>query len=121
MEKNWHSSIRRKDSEFQVCLSSCCLHALARQDNPVWHSLPLTSATPGCHISWLLLLPRPVPRPSGSEYKIDASYLSPNVNLASRLEAATKQFGVDILLSQDFVDCLSPRVRTRVSTYLFRV
>ena len=35
----------------------------------------------------------------GSEYKIDASYLSPNVNLASRLEAATKQFGVPILAS----------------------
>lgn len=35
----------------------------------------------------------------GSEYKIDASYLSPNVNLASRLEAATKQFGVSILFS----------------------
>ena len=26
----------------------------------------------------------------GSVYKIDASYLSPNVNMASRLEAATK-------------------------------
>ena len=26
----------------------------------------------------------------GSFYKIDASYLSPNVNMASRLEAATK-------------------------------
>ncbi len=26
----------------------------------------------------------------GSQYKIDASYLSPNVNLASRLQAATK-------------------------------
>lgn len=26
----------------------------------------------------------------GSAYKIDASYLSPNVNMASRLEAATK-------------------------------
>lgn len=25
----------------------------------------------------------------GSQYKIDASYLSPNVNMASRLEAAT--------------------------------
>lgn len=35
----------------------------------------------------------------GSRYKIDASYLSPNVNLASRLEAATKQFGVNILFS----------------------
>ena len=35
----------------------------------------------------------------GSEYKIDASYLSPNVNMASRLEAATKQFGSWILIS----------------------
>lgn len=26
----------------------------------------------------------------GSNFKIDASYLSPNVNMASRLEAATK-------------------------------
>eukprot|EP00967_Tisochrysis_lutea_P095096 scaffold138525_cov22-Tisochrysis_lutea.AAC.2 len=37
---------------------------------------------------------------TGSEYKVDASYLSPNVNIASRLEAATKQFGVSLLMSQ---------------------
>ncbi len=35
----------------------------------------------------------------GSLLKIDASYLSPNVNMASRLEAATKQYGVNLLLS----------------------
>merc|ERR1719401_741544 len=35
----------------------------------------------------------------GSEFKIDASYLSPNVNMAARLEAVTKQFGCLILLS----------------------
>ena len=40
------------------------------------------------------------PPPQGSEYKVDASYLSPNVNMASRLEAATKQYGVPLLLSQ---------------------
>ena len=34
----------------------------------------------------------------GSVYKIDASYLSPNVNMASRLEGATKQFGVPLLI-----------------------
>jgi len=28
----------------------------------------------------------------GSEFKIDASYLSPNVNMAARLEAASRQF-----------------------------
>jgi hypothetical protein len=51
---------------------------------------------------------------TGSEYKIDASYLSPNVNLASRLEAATKQYGCPLLLSRDFMDCLSPAVRAKV-------
>ena len=34
----------------------------------------------------------------GSEFKIDASYLSPNVNMASRLQAASPQFGVHLLV-----------------------
>lgn len=37
---------------------------------------------------------------------MDPSYLSPHVNLAARLESATKQFGVDLLLSADFVGAL---------------
>jgi len=44
----------------------------------------------------------------GSDIKIDASYLSPNVNVASRLEQATKQFGVWILMSHFLVEMLSP-------------
>ena len=47
----------------------------------------------GLHVGWA------IEGAIGSEFKVDASYLSPNVNLASRLEAATKQFGVPILLS----------------------
>ncbi|CAG9331978.1 unnamed protein product [Blepharisma stoltei] len=43
----------------------------------------------------------------GSEFKIDASYLSPNVNLASRLEAATKQFGVPLLISDALYNLFS--------------
>ena len=35
----------------------------------------------------------------GSYYKIDASYLSPNVNMSMRLEGATKAFGVPLLIS----------------------
>lgn len=62
----------------------------------------------GLHVGWA------IEGAIGSEYKIDASYLSPNVNTASRLEAATKQFGTPILLSGDFVECLSPDVRNRV-------
>ena len=62
----------------------------------------------GLHVGWA------IEGAIGSEYKIDASYLSPNVNMASRLEAATKQFGTSILLSEDFVNMLSPFVRQRV-------
>jgi class 3 adenylate cyclase len=36
----------------------------------------------------------------GSEFKIDASYLSPNVNMASKLEAVTKSYGCLILMSE---------------------
>jgi len=35
----------------------------------------------------------------GSYYKIDASYLSPNVKMAERLEGATKAFKVPLLIS----------------------
>ena len=43
----------------------------------------------------------------GSFFKIDASYLSPNVNMAARLEAATKQFGTLLLISGHLRDILS--------------
>lgn len=45
----------------------------------------------------------------GSNYKIDASYLSPNVNMASRLEAATKQFGTGLLISGKLRDILTDK------------
>lgn len=50
----------------------------------------------GLHIGW------GIEGAIGSKLKIDASYLSPNVNLSSRLEAATKQYGVQILVSDEF-------------------
>jgi len=43
----------------------------------------------------------------GSKHKVDVSYLSPDVNMSSRLEAATKQYGVSILMSGDVVGLLS--------------
>jgi class 3 adenylate cyclase len=47
----------------------------------------------------------------GTNIKIDCSYLSPNVNLAARLESATKMYGVNILMSEAFYTKLSPPVR----------
>ena len=43
----------------------------------------------------------------GSHHKIDCSYLSPNVNIAARLETATNIYGVDILFSGEFYNLLS--------------
>lgn len=47
----------------------------------------------------------------GSYYKIDASYLSPHVNMSGRLEAATKAFGVPLLISGALVSKLTRRTR----------
>lgn len=47
----------------------------------------------------------------GSEFKIDASYLSPNVNVASRLEAATSQFDVSILISHFMIGLCNEGMR----------
>ena len=49
----------------------------------------------------------------GSKVKIDASYLSPHVNLASRLESATKQYRVPLLMSDDFVSNLTGSMQKR--------
>ena len=46
----------------------------------------------GLHVGWA------IEGAIGSSRKIDATYLSPHVNLASRLEAATKQYVLCILL-----------------------
>ena len=50
----------------------------------------------------------------GSEYKIDATYLSPHVNMASRMMSATKQYGVTILLSQAVEKLLSTAARSKL-------
>lgn len=59
----------------------------------------------GLHVGWA------IEGAIGSEFKIDASYLSPNVNMASRLEAATKQYGVPLLISGDLYRLMSEDVR----------
>ena len=47
----------------------------------------------GLHLGWA------IEGAIGSIYKIDASYLSPNVNIAARIQSATDQFGVPLLVS----------------------
>ena len=50
----------------------------------------------GMHLGWA------IEGAIGSRHKVDASYLSPHVNVSARLEAATKQYGVSLLLSEAF-------------------
>ena len=50
----------------------------------------------------------------GSCYKIDATYLSPHVNMASRMMSATKQYGVSLLLSQAVQGLLSSNAKSKL-------
>lgn len=50
----------------------------------------------------------------GSEYKIDATYLSPHVNMAARMMSACKQYGVSILLSQAVQELMSDAARAKL-------
>ena len=47
----------------------------------------------------------------GSFYKIDPTYLSPNVKMAETLEGATKIFNVPLLVSDTLYRCLSRRIK----------
>lgn len=49
----------------------------------------------------------------GSEYKIDASYLSPNVSIAESVERATQIYGVSILVAESVVAICSPAVAAK--------
>ena len=49
--------------------------------------------------------------PLGSYYKIDPTYLSPNVKMAERLESSTKVFGVPVLISEALYQHLSYKTK----------
>lgn len=46
----------------------------------------------------------------GSEFKIDASYLSPNVSIVTTIEKATQTYGVPILLASSVFELLGERM-----------
>ena len=56
----------------------------------------------GLHFGWA------IEGAIGSSKKIDASYISPHVNMSESLEGATKDYGVPILMSEPFYNLLSP-------------
>lgn len=60
----------------------------------------------GLHFGWA------IEGALGSLFKIDATYLSPNVNMSMRLEGDTKIYGVPILMSGEFFDLLSLPIKS---------
>jgi class 3 adenylate cyclase len=56
----------------------------------------------GLHVGWA------IEGAIGSSRKIDASYLSPHVNMSEHLESSTKTYGVPLLMSEAFYRLLSP-------------
>lgn len=76
-------------------------HPSIRERMPDWH----VQIGVGLHWGWA------IEGPIGSERKIDASYLSPNVDLTSSLEEYTKVYGVPLLLSGRVFDTLSPQIQ----------
>jgi len=62
----------------------------------------------GLHFGWS------VEGPVGSPTKIDCSYLSPEVKISDRLEAATKIYSSNILMSGQFYDLLSDHLKVGI-------
>jgi len=60
----------------------------------------------GLHCGWA------IEGPIGSRYKIDASYLSPHVNLSEALQDLTKEYGLPLLVSGEFYTLLSPYLKS---------
>ena len=69
----------------------------------------------GLHVGWA------IEGAIGSRFKIDASYLSPNVNLAEDLEGATKFYNVPFLVSEQMAGILSPFAKQHVLRKVDRV
>lgn len=55
----------------------------------------------GLHLGWA------IEGAIGSIIKIDASYLSPHVNMSAKLEETTKEFGVPFLFTEEIFDLMS--------------
>jgi class 3 adenylate cyclase len=60
------------------------------------------------HVGWA------IEGPIGSDFKVDASYLSPHINLCMSLEGATHVYGVSLLMSENFYTLLSLRIKERI-------
>lgn len=115
---NTYSQSVRQRSAFALISSVKTLCKLVRssemleyqQDSRITNILPFftNKLTVGLHVGWAF------EGPVGSGFKIDATYISPDVNMAARLETAAKQYGVNILVSES----LFMRLDDEIQKYL---
>ena len=68
-------------------------------------SLTRPYLTFGLHLGWT------IQGAIGSENKIDACYLSPHLQIATRLEQLTENYGMQILLSEPLYNLMSLKSR----------
>lgn len=61
----------------------------------------------GLHVGWA------IEGAIGSDFKIDVSYLSPNVKLSDELEASTKLFGTPLLMSGYVYDLMTDETKAK--------
>jgi class 3 adenylate cyclase len=59
----------------------------------------------GIHVGWA------IEGSIGSYYKIDAIYLSLHVNIPARLESATRQYGIPLLMSGQLYDLCTKKFK----------
>eukprot|EP00937_MAST-01D_sp_MAST-1D-sp2_P001615 g1615.t1 len=94
----------QKENEIKTMLEEVRTELTFKDDEHDYHHIVMGF---GLHYGWA------VEGAIGSSIKIDASYLSPHVNIAARLEQATKQYMVPILLSGDVYEKLAITVQRR--------
>lgn len=62
----------------------------------------------GLHVGWA------VEGAIGSYFKIDASYLSPHVNMSARLEGGTKLYGIPYLISGPLYEHMTSEIKVQM-------
>lgn len=62
----------------------------------------------GLHLGWS------IEGAIGSTFKIDASYLSPHVNISGKLEEKTKEYGAQMIISGDLVEYMTDNAKANL-------
>lgn len=104
----WGAPIKDKDHAVHACQTALVMKERLVELNERW----MKEGRPELKIGIGLNSGEAVVGNMGSEQRFDYTAMGDNVNLASRLEGVTKQYGVDIIVSES--------VKEKVSGFVFR-